>query len=54
MTGNLQEFIGMASFVTAATIFVVGLRYAILKMGEGLAVNDTQPNPSRQTGVAQR
>ncbi len=33
MTGNLQEFIGMASFVTAATIFVVGLRWAILKLG---------------------
>ena len=45
MTGNLQEFIGMASFVTAATIFVVGLRYAILKMGEGLAVpSQTPPN----------
>ncbi len=33
MTSNLQEFIGMASFVTAATMFVVGLRWAILKMG---------------------
>ena len=34
MTGNLPEFIGMASFVTAATMFVVGLRWAILKMGD--------------------
>ena len=33
MTGNLQEFIGMLAFVTAATMFVVGLRWAILKMG---------------------
>ena len=34
MTGNFQEFIGMASFVTAATVFVVGLRYAIYKIGK--------------------
>ena len=53
MTGNLQEFIGMASFVTAATIFVVGLRYAILKMGENLAGN-TQSDSASQAGVAQR
>tara|TARA_R100000657_G_C4626030_1_gene75092 strand:+ start:478 stop:633 length:156 start_codon:yes stop_codon:yes gene_type:complete len=33
MTSNFQEFIGMASFVSAATFFVVGLRWAILKMG---------------------
>ncbi len=33
MSGNLQEFIGVLSFVTAATFFVVGLRWAILKMG---------------------
>ena len=38
MTGNLHEFIGMASFVTAATIFVVGLRYAILKLGEEICL----------------
>tara|TARA_B100000683_G_scaffold253471_1_gene271260 strand:+ start:577 stop:714 length:138 start_codon:yes stop_codon:yes gene_type:complete len=34
MSGNLHEFIGMASFVSAATFFVVGLRWAILKMGD--------------------
>jgi len=36
MSGNLQEFVGVLSFVTAATFFVVGLRWAILKMGEGV------------------
>tara|TARA_Y100001972_G_scaffold126825_1_gene181728 strand:+ start:1255 stop:1419 length:165 start_codon:yes stop_codon:yes gene_type:complete len=54
MTGNLQEFIGMASFVTSATIFVVGLRYAILKMGEGLTGEDARSDPTSQAGVAQR
>tara|TARA_R100001509_G_scaffold82325_1_gene46348 strand:+ start:553 stop:714 length:162 start_codon:yes stop_codon:yes gene_type:complete len=53
MTGNLHEFIGMASFVTAATIFVVGLRYAILKLGEDLS-GDSQTVPTNQTGVTQR
>jgi hypothetical protein len=37
MTGNLQEFIGMVTFVTAATFFVVGLRYAIYKFGNKFA-----------------
>ncbi len=34
MSGNLQEFMGMVSFVSAATFFVVGLRWAILKIGD--------------------
>jgi len=33
MTANLQEFIGMVGIVSAATFFVVGLRLAILKIG---------------------
>ena len=32
MTGNLYEFVGMAGFVTATTMFVVGLRWAIHKL----------------------
>ena len=32
MTGNLYEFIGMACFVSATTMFVVGLRWAIYKL----------------------
>ena len=32
MTGNLYEFIGMAFFVSATTMFVVGLRWAIYKL----------------------
>jgi len=33
MTSNFYEFIGMATFVSAATFFVVGLRFAIFKFG---------------------
>ncbi len=32
MTGNLYEFIGMAFFVSATTMFVVGFRWAIYKL----------------------
>ena len=32
MTGNLYEFLGTVLVVSAATFFVVGLRWAILKM----------------------
>ena len=44
MSGNLQEFIGMVSIVSAATFFVVGLRFAILKFGEEVG---EQTSPSK-------
>ena len=33
MSGNLQEFMGVLSFVASATFFVVGLRWSILQLG---------------------
>ena len=53
MTDNFQEFIGMASFVTAATMFVVGLRWAILKLGSSfeqpVATENTDEHSAFQT-----
>ena len=37
MTGNFQEFIGMASFVTAATVFVVGVIAAVVVVADASA-----------------
>ena len=42
MTGNLPEFLGMATFVTAATFFVVGLRWAIFKLGSNEKASEKQ------------
>tara|TARA_Y100000114_G_C11566048_1_gene234129 strand:+ start:265 stop:423 length:159 start_codon:yes stop_codon:yes gene_type:complete len=33
MTSNFYEFMGMATFVSTATFFVVGLRWFIFKLG---------------------
>ena len=40
MTGNLYEFLGMASFVSTATFFVVGLRWFIFKLGSSEKVSE--------------
>tara|TARA_R100000455_G_C6273043_1_gene130258 strand:- start:1018 stop:1167 length:150 start_codon:yes stop_codon:yes gene_type:complete len=40
MTGNLYEFLGMASFVSTATFFVVGLRWFIFKLGSTKKVSE--------------
>jgi hypothetical protein len=42
MTGNLHEFLGMATFVTMATFFVVGLRWFIFKLGSGENASEKQ------------
>ena len=39
MSGNLYEFLGMVLVVSAATFFVVGLRWAILKIGNEISEN---------------
>tara|TARA_B100001248_G_C27061142_1_gene309615 strand:+ start:368 stop:538 length:171 start_codon:yes stop_codon:yes gene_type:complete len=33
MTANLQEFLGMVGIVSSATMFIVGFRWAIYRLG---------------------